>query len=263
MKNKKKEFYGQVDENPAAHATHLIQMQNYYAKTAEDYNSMHCNPTDVSPHNYAVNEILRTLRNTNSRTLLDVCCGTGRALKAALDDGYEATGIDASAQLLEIGKKEMGIPENRLILGDATSLPFPDQAFDVTCVLGALHHTAMPTKLVSEMIRVTKTAMIISDEGNHIPGGIKQILVELGIFNPLYRLLFRREPRQNRRLGVTEGDGPAFVFSIEEIIPMLKNHFVDFKCLTFYRFGNFQYCSYRVPRLFARNGVITVTTRKS
>jgi SAM-dependent methyltransferase len=209
-----------------------------------------------------VREILQAMRDTDSRTLLDVCCGTGRAVKVALDQGYDATWIDVSPHLLGIARRELGIPERRLILGDATSLPFPDGAFDVCCILGALHHTAMPIKLVSEMIRVTRNAIVISDEANGLCGGIKQVLIGLGIFDPVYRLLFRRPPRSHRRMGLSDRDGPTYAFSIEEIIPMLKSQFQGFKCLTFYRVGTRQICSYKLPRLFARQGVLTVKTKR-
>ncbi len=44
---------------------------------------------------------------------------------------------------------------------------------------------------------------------------------------------------------------------------MLRDHFSDFKCRTFYRVGKFQVNSFRLPRLFARQGVITVANKKT
>jgi SAM-dependent methyltransferase len=171
------------------------------------------------------------MQEVDGKTLLDVGCGTGRGVRAALDMGYDAVGLDISPRLLEIAHKELAIPEHRLIQGDATNLTFPDRHFDVTCILGALHHSAQPLRIIEEMIRVTKKAMVISDEGNHLTGGIKQVLLRLGIKPVL--MLFRRPPRTNRRAVDSEQDGPAFVFSIEEIIPTLKLHFPRFRCLTF------------------------------
>jgi len=202
------------------------------------------------------------MREVQGNTLLDVGCGTGRGVRAALDMGYDAVGLDISPRLLEIAHQELSIPEQRLIQGDATNLPFPDKHFDVTCILGALHHSAQPDRIITEMIRVTKKAMIVSDEGNHLAGGIKLILLRLGLFKPVYWMLFRRPPRTTRRAVDSEQDGPAFVFSIEEIIPTLKVHFPRFRCLTFYRFGSAQICSYRFPRLFAKQGIVVVSRKK-
>src|SRR5262245_29150520 len=148
-------------------------MVEYYAQSGANYNCWHCDPTNSSPHNYAVREILSLMKETGARTLLDVCCGTGRALKSALDRGYDGQGIDVSPQLLEIARDEIGIPEENLTLGDATSLPFADQSFDICCVLGALHHTAQPETIISEMVRVCRLGIVVSDEGNHGWGGMK------------------------------------------------------------------------------------------
>lgn len=236
-------------------------MVSYYKTTAANYNKWHCDPTNDSSHNYAIREVLSVLKSTNSKTLLDVCCGTGRATKAAIDNGYTSIGIDVSPELLKIGKEELGIPSTCLLQADATRLPFADNSFDVACIFGALHHTAMPRLVVSEMMRVAKHAVVISDEANRLSGGIKSMLVRSGLFEPIYRILFRREPRQHRRQVNSDGDGPTFAFSIEEVIPLLKSRFSDFKCLTFYRVGRWQICSYSFPRLFARQGVITVSNK--
>lgn len=262
MNREQRQQYGQADEDQATHVNYLNKMLEYYAKTGANYNRWHFDPANESPHNCAVREILSTMQETDSRTLLDVCCGTGRAVKAALDCGYDATGFDASPELLKIAKCEVGIPETRLVLGDATQLPFPDSSFDLSSVLGALHHTARPEAIILEMIRVSRRAIIVSDEGNHLWGGLKEILIRLGIFEPVYRAIFRREPRRHRNMCETGLDGPAYTFSVEEIIPTLRSRFKQFKCLTFYRLRNPRICSYRLPRLFARNCVITVRDKQ-
>lgn len=243
----------------AAYQDHLRRMVEYYARTGHQYNTWHCDRANNSSHNFAVREIIRTMQEIQGKTLLDVGCGTGRGVRAALDLGFDAVGLDISADLLAIGQKELSIPTERLIHGDATNLPFPDRHFDVSCILGALHHTAQPQKIIAEMIRVTRKAIIVSDEANHLSGGMKQVLLKLGLFNVVYRLLFRRPPRTTRRQAESEQDGPTFIFSIEEIIPTLKSHFPRFRCLTFYRFGRYQICSYRLPRLFAKQGIVVVS----
>jgi ubiquinone/menaquinone biosynthesis C-methylase UbiE len=252
----------EMDEDSALHSDHLQRMADYYSRTGHQYNSWHCDRNNSSSHNFAVREIATTMREVCATTLLDVGCGTGRGVRAALDLGYDATGLDISPNLLAIAHRELAIPESRLILGDATNLPFPANSFDVTCILGALHHSAQPHRIIAEMIRVTKKAIIVSDEANHFSGGVKQVLLWLGLFQPVYRLIFRRPPRTHRRQTNSEEDGPTFIFSLEEIIPLLKSHFPRFRCLTFYRFGPYQICSYRFPRLFAKQGIIVASRKK-
>lgn len=255
--------YSENDESSLLHKEHVERMIKYYDRTAGNYNAWHCDPNNESSHNFAVKEILQTMLMVGASSLLDVCCGTGRAVRAALDCGYSATGIDVAPALLEIAYEKLSIPKVCLVKGDATDLPFPDNSFDVSCILGALHHTAQPSRIVTEMIRVTKKAIIVSDEANHVTGGIKQLLIAMGLFEPLYRMIFKRKPRTHRRQITSEGDGPTFFFSIEEIIPILRQNFSKFRCLTFYRIGSRQIASYQFPRLFATQGVVTAINKRS
>jgi ubiquinone/menaquinone biosynthesis C-methylase UbiE len=252
---------GDRDDDRSVHESHIPRMVAHYREAAKRYNSEHFGGEDYG-HNIAVHEMLAIMRATNSKTLLDVCCGTGRGVKAALENGFEAVGVDVSPDLLKCAHTQTGIPEERLRQADATQLPFADNSFDVACIFGALHHTAMPTQIVNEMIRVSRRAIVISDEGNHLHGGFKRILIKMGLFGLVYRLIFRRAPRQGRRQKTSEGDGPTFDFSIEEIIPLLKERFTHFKCLTNYKVGKFQIRSYRVPRLFAWGGIVTVWDKR-
>lgn len=252
-----KEFFGDRDEDAKTHSEHLQRMVEFYASTAPSYNQWHCDLTNESSHNYAVQEILSLMKEVRAKSLLDVCCGTGRATQAALAAGYEARGIDISPELLEIAHRELKIPSTLLDRGDATQLPYADGSFDVACILGALHHTARPRLVVSELLRVARYGIVISDAANTLSGGIKALLTRAGIFEPVYRAIFRRAPRTARRRSESDSDGPTFYFSIEEIIPLVKAHFPEFKCLTFYRLGGRDFCSYRFSRLFARQGIVS------
>jgi ubiquinone/menaquinone biosynthesis C-methylase UbiE len=248
--------YGDRDEDQRTHEEHLKRMRNYYAKTSHQYNQWHCDPSNDSSHNYAVRELVKFVKQHGAQSILDVCCGTGRATRRILDLGIDAHGIDISPDLIEVGIKELDIPADRLSIGDATDLPFKDGQFDVACILGALHHTARPRAVIAEMLRVSRCGIIVSDEGNHLSGGIKSLLVSMGVFDPAYRILFRRAPRQSRRQMSSDSDGPTFLFSIEEVIPQIRDVFSVMKTLTFYRVGSFQTCAFWYPRLFARQVVV-------
>jgi ubiquinone/menaquinone biosynthesis C-methylase UbiE len=254
--------FGDRDEDQHTHQEHVSRMKDYYAKTAHLYNSWHCDTSNNSSHNYAVRELIKLVDKLQAKSVLDVCCGTGRATKTMLDLGIDACGVDISPDLIQIGVSQLGIPSNRLSTGDATSLPFKDHQFDVSCILGALHHTAKPHQIIAEMIRVSRLGVVISDEGNHLLGGVKSLLISMGIFEPIYRLFFRRPPRQTRRQGNSDGDGPTFAFSVEEIIPEIKENFPALRTLTFFRFGRFQTCSFWYPRLFARQVVVIASKTK-
>jgi ubiquinone/menaquinone biosynthesis C-methylase UbiE len=253
--------YGDHDEDQLTHEEHVSRMKDYYAKTAHLYNSWHCDPSNQSSHNYAVRELIRLVERLNAKSVLDVCCGTGRLTKSILDLGIDAHGIDISPELIQEGINKLDIPSNCLSVGDATALPFTDAQFDISCILGALHHTARPRAIIAEMLRVSRFGIVVSDEGNHLHGGIKSVLVSMGIFDPVYRMLFKRPPRQSRRQLNSDRDGPTFVFSVDEIIPQIREVFPVINTLAFFRIGFFQTCAFWYPRLFARQVVVIAAKR--
>src|ERR1051326_283710 len=255
-------LYGVSDDDEKVHGEHVSRMVAFYSRTSRKYNAWHWDQKNRSCHDFAVGEILKTMKEVGGVSLLDVACGTGRATRAALDNGFDAMGLDIAPSLLEIAHQQLGIPRNRLIQGDATMLPFSENRCDCSCILGALHHTAQPHKIIAEMVRVTNKAIIVSDEANHLSGGLKHILTKLRLFKPVYRLLFRRPPRTYRRQQTSDTDGPTFDFSIEEIMPNLKSAFARFRCLTFYQVGPYQICSYNFPRLLAKQGVVVVNSKR-
>src|SRR3954471_2954453 len=92
---------GTEGESRSLHEDHLSKMRGYYRRTAAQYNFLHCDASATDSHNCATKEILRLLGTDKRQTLLDVGCGTGRAIRAALDAGIEAEGIDLCPELLE------------------------------------------------------------------------------------------------------------------------------------------------------------------
>ena len=84
---------------------------------------------------------------------LDVGCGTGELALLAAATGADVTGADLSPELVETAKRqadERGV-DVTFEVGDAESLPFPDQSFDiVTSSVGAIFapdHVAVATEL--------------------------------------------------------------------------------------------------------------------
>ena len=71
--------------------------------------------------------------------ILDVGCGKGFLLYdfTKILPGLEVYGLDISKYAIENSKKEI---KDRLILGDATKLPFEDNSFDLVFSLNTLHN---------------------------------------------------------------------------------------------------------------------------
>jgi ubiquinone/menaquinone biosynthesis C-methylase UbiE len=89
--------------------------------------------------------------------VLDVGCGTGN-LTAALGAAKvaAATGIDLSAPYIEYARQRVTDSAVVFKVGDALSLPYPDDAFDRALSMLALDVLPDPTRALAEMRRVTR-----------------------------------------------------------------------------------------------------------
>lgn len=86
--------------------------------------------------------------------VLDVCCGPGYGVAAALERGAEAVGIDFAREMVDHARRR--VPGGRFDEGDAQALPYDDASFDaVVCPFGLLH-LPDPEAAVAEAFRVLK-----------------------------------------------------------------------------------------------------------
>lgn len=98
--------------------------------------------------------------------LLDVGCGTGffTRLLSSGDEKVKATGLDLEEPFIEYAKKEAA--ERGLsidfVVGNALSLPFEDDSFDVVTSHTFFTSIPDPKKAMDEMIRVTRPGGMIS-----------------------------------------------------------------------------------------------------
>ncbi len=92
-------------------------------------------------------------RYGQGRDVLEVGCGTGLLLERMARFARSAKGVDLSPGMLEKAKQR-GLDA---VLGSATSLPFPDASFDVTCAFKVLAHVPDIALAIREMARVTRS----------------------------------------------------------------------------------------------------------
>jgi ubiquinone/menaquinone biosynthesis C-methylase UbiE len=72
--------------------------------------------------------------------VLDIACGTGKTMQIlAAHPGLELHGCDISDRLLERAAAR-GLPPERLHVGDATRLLYPDDHFEYAYSIGSLEH---------------------------------------------------------------------------------------------------------------------------
>jgi len=102
-------------------------------------------------------KIVSLLNFNKNQRLLDVGCGTGRALQLASDlvDGQgEFYGIDLSSKMLEVAKSSSSDKNMHFYKANAEKLPFEDDFFDLIMCCNSFHHYANPNVVLSEMYRV-------------------------------------------------------------------------------------------------------------
>ncbi len=112
---------------------------------------------------------------TGAERVLDAGCGAGALAFALAPHVREVVGVDASSELLAVGREEA--PANVVLVeGDATALAFEAGEFHLSGSLRVLHHVRRPELVVSELARVT------------MPGGRVLVADQLGDVDPLRRL---------------------------------------------------------------------------
>jgi len=189
-----------------------IQRQ-YYAKTAGQYNAMHVQTNDE--HSFALSFLCGMLDYLKVHSVLDIGSGTGRAiffLKQAKPD-LKVVGIEPVKELREIGYSN-GLSEDELVDGDATNITFLDGSFDLVCEFGALHHIKRADRAVSEMLRIAKKAIFISDANNFGQGTLlartaKQLLDIVGLWK-IADLI----KTKGKGYTISDGDGLAYSYSV-------------------------------------------------
>lgn len=103
-------------------------------------------------------EILNGWEIAPGETLLDVACGAGQISIPAARAGVKVTGVDISPNWIAFARKraEKEGLDARFDEGDAESLPYDDNTFDVVATIVGAMFAPQPDKVASELLRVCK-----------------------------------------------------------------------------------------------------------
>jgi len=94
--------------------------------------------------------------------VLDVACGTGDVLLAALyrEPAASGVGLDPSRRMLQLAQHKAiqagQSPRMEFCEGDALALPFPDRSFDATVIAFGIRNVPDRGLALTEMARVTR-----------------------------------------------------------------------------------------------------------
>lgn len=153
-----------------------VRVKNYFEKTAREFDDIYDNRGSILVR--LVNKVFRkgmyeraTLAiqrcgDVQTKTILDIGCGSGRISLALARGGAKVTGIDYSASMIELAKNysnksEVDIKVDFLccdFMEDFTT----DEPFDITLALGVFDYIRDPMPFLEKMRDVTKEKMIAS-----------------------------------------------------------------------------------------------------
>ncbi|HOO55777.1 MAG TPA: class I SAM-dependent methyltransferase [bacterium] len=120
-------------------------------------------------------EILEiALEGARGGKLLEIGCGTCYFLSWLVERGFDVTGLDSSAGMLEFAKSRYGDDLN-LHCGDAAEMSFEDRSFDVSMFLSSLEFIHNVEKTLAEAARVTKSSILFMLLNPEHPLNIKRM----------------------------------------------------------------------------------------
>ena len=110
--------------------------------------------------------------------VLDVATGTGLVAAELIRRGFEVTGVDQSAEMLDIARRRFGV-EVGLAEASADSLPFASETFDHLTFTYLLRYVDEPGATLAELARVVKAGGTVASLEFGVPGGLARPLWEL------------------------------------------------------------------------------------
>lgn len=141
--------------------------------------------------------------------VLDLACGTGDLTRALAQEGFSVTGLDISAEMMEVGKVKCRDldPQPQFVLGSAEQIPFPDASFDAVTIAFGLRNFDHRAECLQEIRRVLK------------PGGRLAVLEFAVPKNPLWRALYLFYFKHAMRLvGKAVGSGSAYGYLVDSVL---------------------------------------------
>lgn len=143
---------------------------------------------------------IRLLSKASPKKILDIATGTAdmAIMACKLLDPEKVTGIDLSAEMLEVGRKKVekeGFANKiELLKGDAEAINFPDNSFDAVMAAFGVRNFENLENGLKEMLRVLKPGgTLIILEFSKPKSGIKSLYnLYMGIVAPEIARWFRQ-----------------------------------------------------------------------
>ena len=147
-------------------------------------------------------------------SVLDVGSGTGCSLTwlRTKNKDLRLLGIEPSQGMIDIAKQS--VPSAEFRLGNGEAMPYESASVDVAIATGIMHHADHPSLIISEMFRVVRKGVLISDHNNYAFGGslARRLRMGLKVCGLLGAATFVRQGFKKQ--GYSEGDGWWYPYSL-------------------------------------------------
>jgi ubiquinone/menaquinone biosynthesis C-methylase UbiE len=138
---------------------------NNYDGFAEAYTAS--NENNLVNAYYERPAMLALAGDVAGRRILDVGCGSGPLSAALRDRGAIVTGIDRSAEMVELARRRLGDDADLQVAELGSPLPFPDDTFDDVTASLVLHYLEDWEPALAELRRVLKSGGRLIASVNH------------------------------------------------------------------------------------------------
>lgn len=140
-----------------------------------DYDNYYTEENLVIP-DFILEKIAETIRGfekyRQTNRFLDVGCGAGTLLKAALNENWETVGVEVSSSSVEFLKKE----KIEVFHGELSAANFPADSFDVVAAIEILEHIEEPRKILDEIYRILRPGGLLWATTPHGRGASARLL---------------------------------------------------------------------------------------
>jgi ubiquinone/menaquinone biosynthesis C-methylase UbiE len=195
------------------------RQREYYAATARDYDGMHIDPE----HDRALRHVASLIRMLGVSSVLDVGCGTGRAMDFLMSGcpDVDVRGIEPVEALIKQAGTDGKASAARMFRATGTHLPFADRSFDCVCEFAVLHHVSDPRVVVGEMTRVARRLVCLSDENRFGMVGFPRNLLQFIVFKSGQWRRFYWVWTRGKGYQYSEGDGVRYSYSVYDSFDQL------------------------------------------
>lgn len=153
---------------PRTNKTSEAKVQALFDRIASTYDSTN-NAISLGMHKHWRKKTMEQVPLSVGDQALDLCCGTGDwtiDLAEIVGPTGKVVGLDFSQKMLEIAKNKLKqtnfSPQTSLIQGDAMSLPFENDSFDLVTIGFGLRNVPDAFQVLKEMKRVLKPGGMVA-----------------------------------------------------------------------------------------------------